>query len=133
MTEPIWLSADLILAIHEHQLREHGGAPGIRDVGALESALGRPQNRWAYENGTLPQLAAAYAFGLARNHPFVDGNKRSALLALVTFLGLNDIDFIASEAEAVVIIRDLAAGLVDEAGLTRWIVDNLPAAQGDDG
>ena len=85
-------------------------------------------NRWAYEEADLPTLAAAYAFGIARNHPFVDGNKRTALLALVTFLGLNGIDFVADEAEAVVIIRDLAAGEVDEVGLTRWIRDNWPAA-----
>jgi death-on-curing protein len=94
----------------------------------LESALGRPRNRWAYEEGDLATLAAAYAFGIARNHPFVDGNKRAALLSLVTFLGLNGIDFVASEAEAVVIIRDLAAGLVDESALARWIRDNLPPA-----
>jgi death-on-curing protein len=126
MTEPIWLTVDLVLAIHENQLRKFGGPPGVRDVGALESALGRAQNRWAYEQSDLPTLAAAYAFGIARNHPFVDGNKRAALLAVVTFLGLNGIDFIADEAEAVVIIRDLAAGQVDESGLARWISDNLP-------
>lgn len=126
MTEPVWLTVDLVLAIHESQLRKFGGPPGIRDLGALESALGRAQNRWAYEQSDVATLAAAYAFGIARNHPFVDGNKRAALLAMVTFLGLNDIDFAADEAEAVVIIRDLAAGSVDEQGLARWIRDNLP-------
>ena len=126
MNEPVWLPVDLVIAIHDRQLRKFGGPPGIRDVGALESALGRPRNRWAYEGGDLAVLAAAYGFGIARNHPFVDGNKRAALLAVITFLGLNGVDFIADEAEAVVIFRDLAAGLVDEAGMTRWIADNLP-------
>lgn len=126
MNEPVWLTLELVQAIHESQLRKFGGPPGVRDIGALESALGRARNRWAYENGDLPTLAAAYGFGIARNHPFVDGNKRAALLSIVTFLGLNGIDFVANEAEAVVIIRDLAAGEVDESGLARWIGDNLP-------
>ena len=124
--KPVWLTSDLVKAIHERQLREFGGPPGIRDDGALESALGRPMNRWAYEGSDSAELAAAYAFGVARNHPFVDGNKRAALLSLVTFLGLNEIDLMADEAEAVVMIRDLAAGEVDEEGLTRWIRDNWP-------
>ena len=124
MNEPTWLTGELVKAIHDHQLRLFGGPPGLRDQGALESALGRPVNKWAYESADLAELAAAYAFGIARNHPFVDGNKRAALLSLVTFLGLNDIDFVADEAEAVVIIRGLAAGEVDEDGLTRWIRDN---------
>ena len=123
--EPVWLNAELVKAFHARQLRLFGGPLGIRDEGALESALGRPVNGWAYPD--LPELAAAYAFGIARNHPFVDGNKRAALLALVTFLGLNDIDFLVDEAEAVVMIRGLAAGEIDEAGLTRWIRDNWPA------
>lgn len=131
MNEPVWLTADLVIAIHERQLRRFGGPAGMRDFGALESALGRARNRWTYEAGDLAQLAAAYAFGIARNHPFVDGNKRAALLSLVVFLGLNAVDFVADEAEAVVIIRDLAAGLVDEVGMTRWIRDNWPKAKGD--
>jgi death on curing protein len=126
MNEPVWLPVELVLAIHETQLRRFGGPPGARDQGALESALGRPQNKWAYEGADLAALAAAYAFGIARNHPFVDGYKRAALLSMVTFLGLNDIDLVADEAESVVIVRDLAAGTVDEDGLARWIRDNLP-------
>ena len=126
MSEPIWLTLELVLAIHESQLKKFGGPPGIRDLGGLDSALGRARNRWAYENSDIATLAAAYGFGIARNHPFVDGNKRAALLSIVTFLGLNGIDLVADEAEAVVIIRDLAAGEVDEAGLARWIADNLP-------
>ncbi len=126
MTEPIWLPVDLVLAIHERQSHRFGGPSGVRDFGMLESAVGRPRNRWAYEQGDLASLAAAYAFGIARDHPFVDGNKRVGFLALVTFLGLNGIDFVADEAEAAVIIRDLAAGLVNEEGLARWIRDRLP-------
>lgn len=128
MSEPVWLALDLVIAIHEQQLREHGGPPGVRDGGALESAFGRPQNRWACEGCDLAQLAAAYAFGIAKNNAFVDGNKRTALLAVVTFLGLNDVDFTASEAEAVVMIRGLAAGEIDEDALARWIRDNMKAA-----
>jgi death-on-curing protein len=124
--EPVWLTTELVLAIHDRQLREFGGPSGVRDPGALESALGRPKNRWAYEGGDFARLAAAYGFGIARNHPFVDGNKRAALLSIVAFLGLNDIEFTASEAEAVVMIRGLAAGEVDEDGLARWIAANIP-------
>ena len=128
MTEPVWLPSNLILAVHERQLREFGGPAGVRDAGALESALGRARNRWAYEGANYPQLAAAYAFGIARNHPFVDGNKRAALLAIVTFLGLTDIEFTASEAEAVIMIRRLAAGEIDEDELAGWIAANVSGA-----
>ncbi|HYM99632.1 MAG TPA: type II toxin-antitoxin system death-on-curing family toxin, partial [Aestuariivirgaceae bacterium] len=125
MNEPKWLSVDAVLTIHELQLRRFGGPAGIRDQGALESALGRAQNRWAYEQAELPQLAAAYAFGIARNHPFVDGNKRTALLSVIAFLGLNEFALIASEAEAVIMIRGLAAGELDENAIARWIGDNV--------
>lgn len=126
MSEPVWLSTELVIAIHERQLREFGGPPGIRDKGMLESALDRPRNKWAYEGAGLPELAAACAYGIARNHPFVDGNKRAALLALVVFLDLNDVDFDVPEAEMAAIILALAAGDVGEDGLTRWIQDNWP-------
>ena len=128
MTTVVWLTSDLVQAIHARQLKLFGGPPGLRDEGALESALGRPVNRAAYGEADLAELATAYAFGIAKNHPFIDGNKRAALLALVTFLGLNGIDFLADEAEAVVMIRNLAASEIDEDGLTRWIRDNWPAA-----
>ncbi len=126
MNEPVWLTAELVIAIHDEQLREFGGPPGLRDRGMLESALGRPQNKWSYGETGLAALAAAYAFGIARNHPFVDGNKRASFLSIITFLGLNGIEFLADEAEAAVIIQDLAAGKIDEDGLTRWIRDNWP-------
>ena len=127
MSEPFWLTRQIIVAIHDEQLTIHGGASGLRDEGLLESVLDRPKNRWAYEQADLPELAAAYAFGIARNHPFVDGNKRTSLLALYTFLGVNGIDFIVPEAEAAAIIVALAASEVNEEGLTRWIRDNWPS------
>ncbi|MBS0529413.1 MAG: type II toxin-antitoxin system death-on-curing family toxin [Proteobacteria bacterium] len=126
MDEPVWLTREIVIAIHDEQLAIHGGAAGLRDEGMLESALQRPRNKWSYESGELPELAAAYAFGVARNHPFVDGNKRTSLLALYTFLGINGLDFIVPEADAAAIILSLAAGEVSEESLTRWIRDNWP-------
>jgi death-on-curing protein len=126
MDEPFWLTRDIIVAIHDEQLAIHGGTSGLRDEGMLASALDRPRNKWIYERAELPELAAAYAFGMARNHPFVDGNKRMSLLALYTFLGVNGIDFVVPEADAAAIILALAAGEVSEESLTRWIRDNWP-------
>jgi death on curing protein len=126
MSEPFWLTRQIIIAIHDEQLAIHGGASGLRDEGMLESALDRPRNRWACERAKFAELAAAYAFGIARNHPFVDGNKRNSLLALYTFLGVNGIDFVVAEADAAAIILALAAGEVSEESLTRWIRDNWP-------
>jgi len=128
MSAFVWLTSDLVQAIHARQLKLFGGPTGLRDEGALESALGRPMNRAAYGEVDLAELAAAYAFGIAKNHPFIDGNKRAALLALVVFLGLNGVDFVTDEAEAVVMIRGLAAGEIPEEGVARWIRDNWPAA-----
>jgi len=125
MTEIVWLTVELVIAFHDEQLRIFGGPAGIRDEGMLESALGRPMNKYAYEAVDMADLAAAYAFGIARNHPFVDGNKRAALLSLITFLGLNDIDFSVPEAEAAVAIQSLAAGTLSEAELALWIRDRL--------
>jgi death-on-curing protein len=116
----------MIVAIHDEQLAIHGGAGGLRDEGMLESALDRPKNKWSYEGAALAELAAAYAFGIARNHRFVDGNKRTSFLALYTFLGVNGVDFDVPEAEAAAIILSLAAGEVSEESLTRWIRDNWP-------
>ncbi len=127
MSEPSWLTRQIMVAIHDEQLAIHGGAGGLRDAGMLESALDRPRSKWSYEKTELPELAAAYAFAVARNHPFVDGNKRTSLLALYTFLGINGIDFSVPEAEAAAMILALAAGEVNEEGLTRWIRDNWPS------
>jgi death-on-curing protein len=126
VTEPKWLSFAMAVAIHDEQLAIHGGSSGLRDVGLLESALDRPRNKWSYESAELPELAAAYGYGIARNHPFVDGNKRTSLLAVYTFLGINGIDFVVSEAAAAAMILSLAAGEVSEENLARWIRDNWP-------
>jgi death-on-curing protein len=118
----------MVVAIHDEQLAIHGGLPGLRDAGMLESALDRPRNKWAYETAELPELAAAYAYAIARNHPFADGNKRTSLLALYTFLGINEVDFVVPEAVAAAMILSLAAGEVSEESLVRWIRDNWPEA-----
>lgn len=120
--EPRWLSRVVIDAIHVDQIREHGGLPGIRDGNALESALARPRQRWHYApESDLPELAAAYAFGLTRNHPYRDGNKRIGFLVLVTFLELNGLEFDAPEAEVIAEIVALAAGATSEEQLAAWI------------
>jgi death-on-curing protein len=127
MNEPIWLDVEILIDLHAEQLALFGGPDGIRDHGMLESALGRPINKFAYGKTDLAALAAAYVFGIARNHPFVDGNERAAFGALIVFLGLNDIDFLAPPESAAVIILALAAGEVSEESLARWIRDNWPA------
>jgi death-on-curing protein len=126
MSEPDWLAVDMIVAIHDEQLAIHGGLAGMRDAALLESALDRPRNKWAYESAELPELAAAYGYGIAKNPPFVDGNKRTSLLAIYTFLGINGVDFIVPEADAAAMIFALAAGEVSEESLARWIKDNWP-------
>ena len=126
MNEPIWLDVEILIDLHAEQLALFGGPDGIRDQGMLESALGRPINKFSYGEIDLAALAAAYAFGIARNHPFVDGNKRAAFGALIVFLGLNDIDFLVPPESATAMILSLAAGEVNEEGLTRWIRDNWP-------
>ena len=120
--EPKGLSRVVVDAIHADQVREHGGLPGVRDEGSLESALARPRQKWHYADRTdLPTLAAAYAFGLVKNHPYRDGNTRIGFLALVTFLGVNGHDFSATEAEVVAEIMALADGRVSEEALADWI------------
>ena len=119
---PRWIPRRVIESAHLDQLREHGGLPGIRDENALESALARPRNRWLYEpESDVAALTAAYAFGLARNHGFNDGNKRIALLAAVTFLVMNGFDLDATEPEAVRIMLALAAGELPEDELANWL------------
>jgi death-on-curing protein len=126
--EPIWLIYDQVIAIHSRQLRRFGGAPGLRDEGLLRSAIERPLNKWHYERRELPELAAAYAFGLAKNHTFVDGNKRIAFMSMMTFLRKNGVRFLPDPAHATRIIISLAAGEVSEESLARWIRDNWPKA-----
>jgi death on curing protein len=125
VTGLVWLGRDLILAIHEEQIAEHGGGEGLRDLGLLESALARPLNLAAYGSPGLAALAAALGYGLARNHPFVDGNKRTAFVAVETFLALNGLDLTAGDAECVVAMLDLAAGDLPEEGFAAWLRDNL--------
>jgi death on curing protein len=126
MNEPIWLDVDILIDLHAEQLALFGGPDGIRDQGMLESALGRPINKFTCGETDLAALAAAYAFGIARNHPFVDGNERAAFGAIIVFLGLNDTDFLVSPESAAAMILALAAGEVNEEGLTRWIRDSWP-------
>jgi len=125
---PLWSSYEQTIAIHARQLRRFGGRPGLRDEGMLRSALERPINKWRDERAELADLAAAYAFGLAGNHAFVDGNKRIAFLAMMTFLIKNGVRFAPNPAQVTKIILSLAAGEVSEESLTRWVRDNWPCS-----
>jgi death-on-curing protein len=124
--EPEWLTKEDVLDAHGRQLLTFGGASGVRDEGGLESAVARPINKWRYEGAELPEQAAAYAFGIVRNHPFVDGNKRASFMAMIGFLMLNGVNFAPDPVEATAIMLALAAGGIDETGLSRWIRDNWP-------
>lgn len=117
----VWIDIAVLRAAHDEQLAEHGGGAGTRDEGLLESAVARARNLAAYGEPDLADLAAAYGFGIARNHPFVDGNKRTALVAIELFLLLNGSELRATDADCVLTILDLAAGKLDEEGLTAWI------------
>ena len=120
--EPRWVPRLVIEAVHVDQVREHGGLIGIRDENVLESSLARARQRWTCEpEADLPRLAADYAFGIARNHPFKDGNKRVAFLAAVIFLGLNGLEFVAPEDEVVERMLALASGGMDEDQVAEWI------------
>lgn len=122
MEEPLWLTRGQVEAIHVSQIREHGGSHGLRDANLLESALVRPKNKLRYEpESELFELAAAYGFGLIRNHPFVDGNKRTGLACAAVFLLVNGWELRAGEPEAVVVIRDIASGDLGEAELVAWL------------
>jgi death on curing protein len=124
-TSPRWLPRLAIEAIHLDQIRAHGGLPGIRDEGALESALARPRNKRAYQpDADLHLLAAGYVFGLARSHPFNDGNKRIAFIAAAVFLTLNGFELIADEVEVVEVFLALAAGSIGEEELATWLRNN---------
>jgi death-on-curing protein len=126
VTEPRWLALVHILAVHADQSQAHGGSLGLRDRGLLESALERPRNRFHYEpTSDLPSLAASYGFGIAKNHPFVDGNKRVAFQAMYLFLGLNGLRIDAPEEEVVATILSLASGDLDEPGLAAWLRDHV--------
>ncbi len=119
-----WLREDVVVAMHSEQIAEHGGSLGIRDGGLLSSALARPQNQAAYGEPSVFDLAAAYAFGVILNHPFVDGNKRTGFLAAYVFLDLNGWELKASEAEAVAAVLALATRGMDESGFSDWLKDH---------
>lgn len=124
-TEPKWISKKALLLLHEESLAEFGGARGLRDEGLLESALARPQNAYAYNSGsTLAELAASYGFGIAKNHAFVDGNKRAAFLSIGLFLMINGYRLVADQADAIGAMLGVASGDVGEAALAAWIAAN---------
>ncbi len=121
MSEPRWLTVQQILAIHDRLISDHGGLAGVRNTGLLESALMRPRNTFAYGSSSLFDLAAAYAHGIAKNHPFHDGNKRAALMSAYTFLGRNGYQLNAIEENAVITVQMLASGELDQAGFAAWL------------
>ena len=126
MKDFVWVLDEVVLAVHDEQLAEHGGLPGIRDLGAVESALARPRNLVEYEAcDDLARLAAAYVFGLARNHGFADGNKRTALVVGDLFLMLNGHELVSSPADNVLTILGVADGTLSEEQLTLWISNNI--------
>ncbi|MBL8216560.1 MAG: type II toxin-antitoxin system death-on-curing family toxin [Bryobacterales bacterium] len=125
-TGPKWISKKALLLLHEESLARFGGACGMRDEGLLDSALARPENLQAYQpECTLADLAAAYAFGLAKNHAFLDGNKRVAFLAIGVFLAINGFRLIAGQVDAIRVMLAVAAGEMDEASLAAWISENM--------
>lgn len=124
-TELIWLDQAVALAIHDRQLAEHGGMSGVRDADMLKSALARPVNRWSYGEEDLAALAAAYAFGIARNHPFADGNKRTAWVLARLFLAVNGLELRFTAMEAIATVLALAAGELGEAELADWFRERI--------
>lgn len=124
MSDPRWLTREIVIVLHGELIAEHGGAPGLRDEGALESALARPHQKHHYEPSDIVDLAAKSAFGLCSNHPFVDGNKRVALASLDVFLRINGWALTATEVEAVATILELASGTLSEEGLVAWVRKN---------
>ena len=127
MSEPVWIDLEVVLAIHDEQLAEHGGQPGVRDRGLLESALARPRNQFSYGEASIARLAASYAFGLSRNHPFLDGNKRTSLVVAELFLELNGTELTATDAQCVTTFLALAAGELGEDQFAGWIAANSTA------
>jgi death-on-curing protein len=128
VNDPVWLEKAVVLAIHDEQMAEHGGRPGVRDMGLLESALDRPLNMFNYQSPDLVQLAACYGFTLARNHPFADGNKRTSAVVTELFLELNGFRFTATDAAVVTTWLALADGSMDENELVAWLRHNVVGA-----
>ena len=128
MKEPVWIGKAFTLAIHDEMLAEFGGSAGVRDEGLLESALGKPGNLFLYGKPTLFDLAASYAFGVVRNHPFIDGNKRIGFMVAYTFLARNGYTFTASEADAAAAVLSVAAGEMKEEEFSHWLKANCQKA-----
>lgn len=128
MREPTWIDLEVVLAVHDEQLAEHGGQAGVRDRGLLESALDRPRNQFAHGEASLTRLAASYAFGISRNHPFLDGNKRTSLVVAELFLELNGYALTADDTQCVTTFLQLAAGELTEDQLSDWIAANSATA-----
>lgn len=127
MNGPKWLSREAVEAMHQEQLAEHGGLPGLKDENALEAALARPLHKAAYGETDIMALAAAYLYGIARNHPFSDGNKRTGFLAAFTFLYINGFLIEADQASVIAFVLSVAAGEIDEEGATRFLRDHTVA------
>jgi len=125
MKDPVWVLPKTVIAVHQMLLAEHGGAPGVRDAHLLDSALNRPRQKYAYDaTCSIFDLAASYCFGLVKNHPFIDGNKRIALTVAALFLEINDYSLSAPEPETVLVIEGLAAGQLTEKTLAEWFEQN---------
>ena len=125
MSQWKWVNRQVLLLLHDESLAEHGGAPGLRDEDLFDSALARPVNLALYEQPDVASLAASYGVGLAKNHPFVDGNKRAAFLAVGLFLAVNGFRLRATQADATLTVMDVAAGVVDEAAFAQWIREHI--------
>lgn len=121
MNEWVWIDSAVLLAVHDEQLAEHGGASGTRDIGLFESAIARPLHLAHYGRPDAADLAAAYGYGIARNHPFIDGNKRTAFVATELLLALNGMELLANDADCVTTMLAVAAGELDEAAFARWL------------
>lgn len=128
MSEPVWLERDAVLIFHEDVLREHGGASGVRDKSLLDSGLARARNAFAYGEEDLCVLAALYAAGVVKNHPFIDGNKRTGFVCAAVFLELNGLRFVAPEGEVVAMTLALAASEADADAYAAWLRDNVEQA-----
>ena len=128
MKEPVWVLREVVLMAHEQSLAQFGGSAGVRDEGLMDSALGKPQNLFAYSKPSLFELAASYAFGLVKNHPFIDGNKRTGFVMAVVFLELNGYKFQATEVDATLRTLALAAGEMSESAYAEWLKANSKRA-----
>lgn len=127
MLEPIWVSEKIVLAVHEDQLVQHGGSSGIRDKNLLGASLARPKHLFTYSSPTILDLAAAYGYGIAKNYPFVDGNKRTAFMVMYTFLGLNDYWLEVPEPEVVIKMEGLTTNQETQESISLWLKDNIIA------